>query len=276
MAEWTTEFVDGAPRLALDRMGDGPFLLFLHGIGGGRANWRGQLPVFARRFHAAAWDARGYGLSDDYDGPLAFGDFADDAIRVLDRFGVGRAHLCGLSMGGRIAQEFAARHPDRVATLVLCDTMSGFDASLTPAQREDFVRLRLEPLRRGKEPKDIAASVVRTLVGPDADPAVVDHAVETMAALRKPSYVKTVEASTHWDRTADLARIEAPTLLVYGEHDELTSPEIGRRLAARIPGARLAIVEGAGHLTNIERPAAFNRAVLDFLLAHRDRATSLA
>lgn len=144
MTDRETTFVPGPPRLAIDHMGSGPFLMFLHGIGGNRANWRDQLPVFAEDFHAASWDARGYGDSDDYDGPLDFGDFAADLVRVLDHFGVARAHLCGLSMGGRILQDFVARFPDRVAALVLCGTTPGFDVSMTPEKKAEFVRLRTQ------------------------------------------------------------------------------------------------------------------------------------
>ena len=113
------------PLIAVDVQGRGPLLLFLHGIGGNRGNWRGQLPAFAGAFTAAAWDARGYGASDDYEGPLDFAEFSADLLRVIDHFGAERAHLCGLSMGGRIAMDFHDRHPERVASLTLCDTQPG-------------------------------------------------------------------------------------------------------------------------------------------------------
>jgi 3-oxoadipate enol-lactonase len=86
MAEWTTEYVAGAPRIAVDQTGSGPAVIFLHGVGGNRTNWHDQLPQFGRNFHAIAWDARGYGASDDYAGPLEFADFSADLIRVLDHF----------------------------------------------------------------------------------------------------------------------------------------------------------------------------------------------
>ena len=93
----------------------GELLLFLHGIGNNRTSWHLQLPHFASHFTAAAWDARGYGDSDDYEGPLDFHSYGDDVVRVLDHFGVKRAHIVGLSMGGRIAMDLAARYPQ------LCD-----------------------------------------------------------------------------------------------------------------------------------------------------------
>src|ERR1039458_10557384 len=114
---WKTEHVPGVPSIAIDRSGGGPLVLFMHEIGGNRTNCQEQLPVFGEKFHAVAWDARGYGASDDYEGPLDFGDFGRDLIRVLDHFQVNRAHLVGLSMGGLIAFDFHAAHPNRVATL---------------------------------------------------------------------------------------------------------------------------------------------------------------
>lgn len=262
----------GLPRLAVDHMGDGPLVVFLHGIGGNRTNWHDQLPVFAKEFHAASWDARGYGLSDDYDGPLDFADFAHDLKRVLDHFRVTKAHLCGLSMGGRILQDFYPRYPDRVATLVLCDTFPGFDASFTPEKRAEFVRLRKEPLIQGKEPKDIAPVVAKTLIGPKSSPAAFQRLVDSMTMLHKESYIKTVEATAHYNRTADLPNIEVPTLLVFGGDDRLTPPTIGKRMANEIPDSRLVVIEDAGHLPNIERPEAFNAVVLDFLRQHKHRA----
>ena len=268
-----TDFVPGSPRLAYDNMGTGPTVVFMHGIGGNRTNWHDQLPAFAGRFRAVAWDARGYGLSDDYDGPLDFGDFSADLLRLLDHLGAERAHLCGLSMGGRIALDFQARHPARVATLVLCDTFPGFDASFRPEARAEFVRLRRQPLvEEGKEPRDIAPAIVATLVGPKAPAAVAERLVASMSSLHKESYIKAIEATTHYDRVAYLPRIDVPVLLVYGAEDRLTPPSIGREMAAQIPGARLAVIADAGHLVNVEKPADFNRTVLEFLVAHRERA----
>ena len=269
---WKTEFIPGRPRLAIDRMGDGPLLVFLHGIGGNRTTWHDQLAVFAPEFHAVAWDARGYGLSDDYDGPLDFADFSADLVRLIDHLGATRAHLCGQSMGGRILQDFYARHPDRVATLVLCDTFPGFEESFTPEKRAEFVRLRKAPLVEGKEPKDIAPTIAKTLIGPKSPPAVFQRLVATMSALHKESYIKTIEATTQYDRTADLPHIKAPTLLVFGADDRLTPPRIGERMAREIENSRLVVVPDAGHLPNIERPAEFNAAVLAFLRQHRKLA----
>ena len=258
------------PRIAVERVGEGPLVVFLHGIGGNRTNWRDQLSVFARDFHAVAWDARGYGDSDDYEGPLDFGNFADDLCRVLDHFDVTRAHLVGLSMGGMIALDFATRYADRVATLTLCDSLPGF-THLSEAQRAEFIRLRQEPLLAGKEPSDMAPAVARSLLGKNPRAGSYERLVESMSALHKQSYLKTIAGSANYGRKLDLESIAVPTHVVVGDEDTLTPPAMSREIARRIPGARLTIIEGAGHLSNIEQPEAFNRAVLDFLIEHRER-----
>ena len=272
MSEIATTYVEGTPRLAVDHAGSGPMVLFMHGIGGNRLNWSEQIEACSASFHAVAWDARGYGESDDYEGPLEFGDFARDVVRVLDHFGARRAHLVGLSMGGRIAQDFHARFPDRVATLVLCDTMSDFTTTLSPEKRAEFVRLRQEPLLSGKEPEDIADGIVASLIGPNADEDARLQLRRSIALLHKESYLKTIEASLTFDRSAEVERIAVPTLLLYGEHDRLTPPDVGRALAGRIAGSRFVMIEDAGHLANMEQPQAFNAALLAFLEEHGDRA----
>jgi 3-oxoadipate enol-lactonase len=271
MATWTTEYVPGTPRIAVDHVGTGPLLVFLHGIGGNRTNWYDQLPEFGPHFLAVAWDARGYGGSDDYEGPLDFGDFAHDLARVVRHFGVAQAHVVGLSMGGMIAMDFSARHPERVATLTLCDSLPGF-GHLTPDQRREFIRLRQEPLLAGKEPKDIAPIVAKTLISKSARPEAFDCLVASMSALHKNSYIKTISGTTSYAGRFELEKIGVPTHVVVGDEDTLTPPATSHEMARRIRGARLTVIEGAGHLSNLERPEDFNRAVLAFLMEYRERA----
>ena len=260
--------VGPGPRIAVEHCGRGEFVLFLHGIGGNRSNWRAQLEAFGGSFHAAAWDARGYGASDDYAAELEFGDFSKDLVRVLDCFKADKAHLVGLSMGGRIALDFALRHPERVASLVLASTFAGFSESLTPEKQAEFLRLRLKPLvEEGREPVDLAPKVISGLVGPNAPAAVVQQMTASMAALRKPSYIKAVKAASRFERSADLPNVRVPTLVISGEHDKQPLPSAGKAMAEKIPGAQFVLVRDCGHLVNVEQPVAFNDAVLNFLKA---------
>ncbi len=254
-----------APRLACDVLGAGALVVFLHGIGGNRSNWSGQLEALGGRCRAVSWDARGYGESDDYEGPLDFGDFAADLLRLVDHFGAGRAHLVGLSMGGRIALDFCERHPERVASLVLCDTFPGFDASFSSEARDEFIRNRREPLLRGVSPREMAPEVAKTLVSPSTGPEVTQQLVDSMARLHVDSYIKAIEATTRYERVADLRAIAVPTQVIVGADDRLTPPAISEQMAAALPDARLAVLEHAGHLSNLERPDVFDAVLIGFL-----------
>ena len=265
---WTTERIGPKPFISVDHAGEGELVLFLHGIGGNKRNWHDNLPAFARRFHAVAWDARGYGESDDYEAPLDFLDYARDIPRVLDRFGAESAHLVGLSMGGRIAGAFATMHPERVRSLVLVDTHLGF-RHFTDEGRAEFVRLRREPLVNGKEPRDIAEPVARTLVSPNATPEAFGKLVDSLSRLHKESYIKSVEASVEGDLDVLFDRIRHPTLVVVGADDRLTPVSMAERIHAMIPDSRLHVIAGAGHLSNIEKAGEFDRVVLDFLESRR-------
>jgi 3-oxoadipate enol-lactonase len=259
-----TLFTESAPRIAADCLGAGPAVLFLHGIGGNRTNWRDQLPAFAARYRAIAWDARGYGLSDGYDGALDFADFAHDLARLMDHLKLERGHLVGLSMGGRIAADFYFRYPERVASLTLVDTHTGF-AALSEVQRKEYVDSRLAPLKAGKTVAEIAPTVAGKLLGPHATPEVRTRLEESISALRADCYMKSITATVEQDSVGDYGAIAVPTHVMVGEHDPLTTPDICRTLADQIEGARFTVIPRAGHLSNIENAADFNREALAFL-----------
>jgi 3-oxoadipate enol-lactonase len=266
MTPWSTLRIGPAPHIAVDHMGSGDLVVFLHGIGGNKRNWHPNLAAFAQHWHAVAWDARGYGESDDYEGPLDFLDYSHDLARVLDHFKAARAHIVGLSMGGRIALDFAALYPDRLLTLTLCDTHRGF-AHFSEQDRREFIRLRKEPLERGGTPKDIAVPVAKSLSGPNVTSEAFEALVDSLSRLHKDSYLKCIEASTMAPSHGRLEDIRVPTHVMVGSEDRLTTPEMCREIASMIPGAKLTIIPDAGHLINIERPAEFNAVAIGFIRA---------
>jgi 3-oxoadipate enol-lactonase len=268
MKTTTTLLIPSSPHIAVDVSGEGPLLIFLHGIGGNRTNWQDQLLAFAEYFKAVSWDARGYGGSEDYEGSLEFGDFTKDLLRVVDFFQASKVHLVGLSMGGRIAMHFCLHYPDRVATLTLVDTHEGF-TSFTEEKRREFVETRRAPLMAGKQPSDIAPGVAASLAGPKATPAQRQRLVESIAALHKDSYIKSLQATVDQVTVGDIRKITAPTHFIVGADDPLTPPALHYEMAAKIANARVTIIPDAGHLSNIENPDAFNVAALDWLLARQ-------
>ena len=250
-----TAMVGPAPRLAVSVAGQGPLVLFLHGIRGNRRNWQPQIDAFAKTgFTAAAWDARGYGESDDYEGALQFDHFAGDVMRVVEHFGVQKLHLVGLSMGGRIARNVALRFPERLLSVTLVSTAPGFDA-LSPDQVRRFVT----------EQRNRTPETVQRLLGSRARKEAFDELSDSLARVREESYRKTLIASVAQDRDAPVENIRVPTLIIAGDEDKVYPIRIARELAQRIPGARLVIMRGAGHLPNLERPGRFNEILLDFL-----------
>ena len=263
-----TSFVGASPRIAVESVGEGELVVFMHGIGGNRRNWRDNLPVFGAHFCAVAWDARGYGDSDDYETELRFRDFADDLARVLDHFGEERAHIIGLSMGGRIAMDFAYAYPDRLRTITLCATNTGF-SRFSPEARAEFIRSRREPLMNGKEPVDIAGPVAQSLMGPKASAAALAQLVDSMSRLHKHSYIKSIEALVNLDTHVSLDHIAVPAHVMCGSDDPLTPLSMSREITQLIPQATLTVVPDAGHLLNIENPVDFNAAALNFLLRHQ-------
>lgn len=248
--------VHPAPRIAVTCEGEGPLVLFLHGIRGNKENWQAQLSALAAKgFKAAAWDARGYGDSDDYDGPLNFRDhFVGDVLRVAEHFGAKKFHLVGLSMGGRIARNVAIHHADRLLSLTVVNANPGFNSMSAEAVR------RFVTERKTRTPESI-----RRLLGSNPRKGAYEELVASIAKIRDESYRKTLEASVAQDRDAPLESIRVPTLVIGGEEDTVYSPQLARAMAERIAGAELAIMKGTGHLANLEQPEEFNRILLGFL-----------
>jgi len=259
------QHVGPAPRIALEIAGRGPLVVLMHGIGGNRKAWVEQTDALQGEFTVAAWDARGYGDSDDYDGALDFGDFARDLYRVLDWFGVQRAHLVGCSMGGRIALDFYARWADRVATLTLADTSAGSAKVASPEEVDKFLAIRKRPLLDGKTPRDIAPEVAATLIGPGTSEEARARVIESLSELHKDSYLKTLDTVTRYTAFPSFESIRVPTLVVVGEHDRIATPDYARAMAGRIPGSRCEVIAGGSHVSNMDRPAEFNALVLAFL-----------
>lgn len=262
----------GPVSLAYESQGNGPLVVFLHGIGGNRTNWYGQLDHFGDRFCAVTWDARGYGASDDPPQTLKFSDYADDLVRLLDHLKAERAHLVGLSMGGMIIQDFYARYANRVATLSLVDTSAGLGVASEEAKR-DFLARRLDPLEKGLTPADIAPGVVEVLAGKSAPEAIRVKLRASISALRVEPYKQALHAIVTTDFRSMLSKITVPTLVIVGDEDVVTPPPASEFLVKNILGASLVTIPQAGHLTNIEKPEAFRAALRPFLEQHAQKAS---
>ena len=260
----------GAPgfRMYYETHGGGDPLLLINGLGSDHTEWLFQLSELARRFLVVVFDNRGAGGSDTPPGPYFTAQMADDAAALLTHLGAGRAHVLGVSLGGMIAQEVALRHPDRVRKLLLACTAPGGEGSVRPPPEvlKHFVRSPggdpEEEIRRvlpflytegylRDHPEEIEEFVRRRLAVPVS---AEGHAAQLSAAV------------THsaWDR---LTTIGAPTMVIAGDGDKVVPPVNSRRIAQRIPGAKLVILPGAPHRLFAENAKAFNREVVSFLLS---------
>jgi pimeloyl-ACP methyl ester carboxylesterase len=216
-------------------------VVLLHGIGG--PSWGDLVPG------ALDWPMPGFAGTP----PLAEMTFPALALALrdaLDARGVGRATLVGHSMGGMLAQEFAATWPERVERLVLYGTTPAFGGR-DPSFAEAFLKARLGPLEDGRGMAAAAPEMLAGMFPPGADPEAV--------------YRETVRCLTTFDRRAGLPNITAPTLLIAGELDQAAPLKTMQRMAEAIPGARIVVIPGAGHMIHLEQPAAFRAALLPFL-----------
>jgi pimeloyl-ACP methyl ester carboxylesterase len=248
--------VDAAP-VAWREAGEGPTVLFLHGLGMTRTGFDPQLEGLADAYRAVAWDQPGYGASPAASDPLTFAGLADAVAALLDTLGTPRAHLVGLSLGGMVALHTAVRHPGRVRSLALLDTSAAFGLDGTDA--DIWRRARLTPLDGGATPASMAVPVLRSIMAPGATDEAVELAAASMARISADGLRAAVQCLPTQDVRADLHAIDVPTLVVVGELDEETPPAYARALAAAIPRARLAMVAGAGHIVNLEAPAVVTR-----------------
>ena len=248
-----------------EERGQGPPLLFLHGIGGDAACWRPQLEAFSDCYRALAWNMPGYGGSASLP-EMTFAALAEALLRLLDRLDIARVHLVGHSMGGMVAQEFAATRPDRLRSLALVATSAAFGRADGDWQRE-FLATRLGPLDQGRSMVDLAPGIVTGLVGEAPDPVGVAQAIRSMAAVPEATYRTALQCLLTFDRRGALARIAVPTLLLAGERDQTAPAAVMQKMAARIPQARCLVLPRAGHLANLEQPTAFNQDLSAFLQA---------
>jgi pimeloyl-ACP methyl ester carboxylesterase len=249
--------------VAFAEAGAGPPVVFLHGLGGTSASWAADLEALSSRYRCIAWDAPGYGDSPPAAAPLTFAALADEVVALLDALGIGRASLVGLSLGGMVAQHTALRHPSRVDRLVLMSTSPRF--GLDGTRPDEWRAARLAPLDAGAEPADFAEEVLRGVAGPNISDAALAAQVAAMRRIPAAGLRAMIDCLVTHDTLDRLRDVQAPTLVVVGADDEETPSSYAEAIADRVPGARLAVVPGAGHLLNAEAPDAVRTLLVDFL-----------
>jgi YbgC/YbaW family acyl-CoA thioester hydrolase len=250
--------------LAVEIRGDGPAVLFVHGYPLDRTIWRHQLESL-EGYRRIAPDLRGMGESDAPDLGYGIGIYADDLAALLDALGVDDVVLCGHSMGGYVIFEFLRRWRHRVRGLILVGTRAEADGAEARRARDAAAATARES---GAEA--IAEAMLPKMLAPatsETAPELVGQVRRVMAATPVAGIVGALAAMRDRHDSSGLLPTLAglPTLVIVGEDDAITPPDGARRLAAGVPGARLVIVPGAGHLPPVERPSETTAAILEFL-----------
>jgi len=242
--------------------GSGPCVVFAHSLGSDLSIWESQKSALATRHSVLRYDIRGHGGSAATAGAYDFDLLAADVVALLDALKIQRASFVGISLGGMIGQALALAAPQRLERLVLADTTGRYPPE-TQATWPERIR-------------QIEASGLEPLVGPTlerwftapyraAHPDVAAHIGNIIRATPVAGYVGCCHAIAALDFTDRLKTLAIPTLVLVGDQDAGTPPAMARELAAAIPGARLEVIEGAAHLSNIEQAATFNKLLTGFL-----------
>jgi 3-oxoadipate enol-lactonase len=236
--------------------GDAIPIVFLHGVGSDKSVWHPQLDYFGAGRRAIAFDYPGYGDSDPAPSGTTRDDFASATISAMHELGVDRAHICGLSLGGVVAIAMHHAAPERCASLVLADTFA-----VHPEGRAIYDR----SVAASSDLRSAAEGRVDVLLAQPAMPAVRREVVETMARIDPAAYRVAARAVWLADQRERAQDIKVPTLVLVGSEDLVTPIDLSSELVDLIPDARMQVIAGAGHLTNLEKPAEFNTVVGQFI-----------
>lgn len=272
-----TATLEGTTLHYLDQGSGQPAVVLLHAFPLRAAMWQGQIDALASRVRVVAPDLVGFGDSDAPDDPSAYSvdGWADDVARLLDHLELDRVVVGGQSMGAYVAFAFLRRHRSRLAGLVLADTRPTADS---PEVHERRVRQQEQISAGGEAGKnEVIEGLLQTLLCADTHehrPDVVETARRLMD--NPPAgFVGALEAMKRRpDSVADLASVDVPTLVLVGDQDVPSPPDVVETMHQGIPGSELFVVPGAGHLSGLEAPEAFNAALVDFVSRLQDHEPS--
>jgi len=252
-------YVDVGPR-------SGPTVVLIHGFPLSSDMWASQIRALKGAYRVVAFDLRGQGRSDVGDGQFTLEFLVDDLIALLDKLKIERAILCGLSMGGYVSLRAIERHTNRVCALVLCDTKSEADTNEGKVSRAASIKaIKKEGVRA------FAASFLEGAFSETGlcNSTLVNTTSRIISRNKPLGLCGTLLAlAGRTDTTPFLPKIQVPTLILVGEADKITPPELSRRMHTSIANSQLQFVTNAGHLSNMENPTEFNACLLSFLNAN--------
>jgi 3-oxoadipate enol-lactonase len=245
--------------------GEGPCLVFSHSLACNAAMWEPQVSEFSKRYRVLCYDTRGHGRSDAPAGAYTLDQLADDARALLDALGVKSCHWVGLSMGGMIGQTFQLKYPGIFRTMTLADTTSRYPAEAQPVWQARIATATSQ----GMEPI-VPAMLERWFTEPyrKSGTPVIGAIAQAIRATPVSGFVGCCHALPKINVSARLKEVKIPSLILVGEHDPGTPVSMAREIHENLPGSELVVIPAAAHLSNLEQPEAFNRALSAFLARH--------
>jgi 3-oxoadipate enol-lactonase len=261
-----TTTVNGTDYAYIDE-GDGPLVLFGHGLLASKEMFRAQIDALRSRYRCVSIDWPGHAESGFREGGWDFYDLGEDAVELVRKLGAERAVFAGLSQGGMIFMRMALRHPELVQALILLDTSAGPEDPATV----DGYRQMAELLRTGDDAArertvDVSQQILYGQTWRDANPEGVQHERELMLAHdREGIYLACQAVFDRDDVLEEVSAITAPAMIIVGEEDTATPPERARELHGAIEGSELVLIPGAGHHSPIENPSPVTEAIERFL-----------
>jgi 3-oxoadipate enol-lactonase len=242
--------------------GSGPWVVMSHSLACSLEMWDPQIEALAGDYRVLRFDARGHGRSDAPAGAYTLEQLADDVHGLLQALEVERPHFVGLSMGGMIGMTYALKHPGRFRSLVLCDTSSRLGPEVQPVW-DDRIKtatgMGMEPLVEPTLKRWFTEAMLAKR------PPVLDEVAAMIRATPALGYAGCCHAIPRINVTARLKEIGCPIQIIVGEQDAGTPVAMSREIHDAAPGSELVIIPNASHLSNLEQPEAFNRALGEFL-----------
>ena len=243
--------------------GQGPAVVYLHGIGGGISSFQAQLAGLAGHRNIA-WNMPGYGASQAETWPPSFASLSAALAAFITTLDLGEVHLVGQSIGGMVALDHALRRPEQVHTLCLIGTTPSFGGR-DDSFKSAFLKARLAPLEAGQNMAEMAANAAPRLVGPGADKAVIDAVAAPLEQVSERAWRGILECLVTFNRRDDLGQVKQPCCLIAGSHDQNAPARTMEKMAAKLPRAEYHLIDGAGHMINQEKPNETNAILADFL-----------
>lgn len=245
--------------------GEGPWVVLSHSLACDRSMWDEQVQLLKSRFRVMRFDTRGHGSSDAPGGAYTLDMLADDLLGLLDGLSIEAPHFIGLSMGGMIGMTFALRHPGRFRSLVLCDTSSRIPPEAGPIW-EGRIKIAAE---QGMDPL-VEPTLQRWFTKPfyEANKAMMGRVGQMIRNTRPAGYIGCCNAIPKIDVTDKLGAIKCPVQVIVGDQDVGTPVAMSRAIHEAIPASELVVIQSASHLSNLEQPAAFDKALAGFLDKH--------